>query len=160
MSSETKTPDEWAFATGQFTMGPKPRRVKQLSWQHNVAAVVHGWALHEREAQKPIELTKDDYLSAIRAIEKQMTDGSVAPYGGAVSPYRAKSDEKKPDDSLSALGELVAQAYGGAVSPYRAKSDEKKPDDSPPKLKLKPKSKKRIVRKRKSAPSSAPKKDD
>lgn len=118
---DIKTPTEWAMATGQFTLGPKPRRVKQLSWQHNVAAVVHGWVQHEHHAQRPIALTKDDYMAAIRAIEKQMSDGSIMPHDGALSPYMKQAEH--PPGS-------------------------------------KPKTKKRIVRKRKSAPSSASKKDD
>jgi len=93
--SDLKTPIQWAMALGQFTVGPKPRREKQPSWQHNVAAVVHGWAQHEHDAQKPIELTKDAYLGAIRAVEKQLGDGTLRPHGPALSPH-CKLQQPKP----------------------------------------------------------------
>ena len=76
--SETKTPEQWAFALGQYKVGPKPRRIKQLSWQHNVAAVVHGWAQHEHDAQSPMQLTKSAYQGAIDAVEKQTSDGTLS----------------------------------------------------------------------------------
>ena len=93
--SDLKTPIQWAMALGQFTVGPKPRREKQPSWQHNVAAVVHGWAQHEHDAQKPIELTKDAYLGAIRAVEKQLGDGTLRPCDAALSPF-CKLHKPKP----------------------------------------------------------------
>ncbi len=122
---DTKTPEQWAFATGQFTIGPKPRRLKQLSWQHNVASVVHGWPQHKHNAQSEIQLTKEDYIAAINAIEKQLADGTIVPHDGALSSYMKKTPTPAP-----------------------TKAAESKP------------AKKRVVRKRKSAPKKTPKKDD
>jgi hypothetical protein len=45
-------------------------------------------------------LTRDDYMSAIRAVEKQMADGSIKPYHGAMSPFMAKPKPKIVADPI------------------------------------------------------------
>jgi len=134
--SETKTPEQWAFALGQYKVGPKPRRIKQLSWQHNVAAVVHGWAQHEHDAQSPMQLTKSAYQGAIDAVEKQTSDGTLRPCDAALSPF-CKLHKPKPKPKPKPKAPQKAEQQQGLPEPTKSTSRKK-------------------IRRRK----SAPKKDD
>jgi hypothetical protein len=75
---ELKSPLDWAMATGN---GPKESRSSDWtgtavtmgmsglkgSVEHEVASVLHGWRQHEEAENGPILLTREDYLTALKA---------------------------------------------------------------------------------------------
>ena len=98
MSADKKTPSEWAKETAAPDGKPNytPCRYKWqrplYSWQHAAARVRHGWADHELATSAEIDLSRDDYLAALKAVSdpKQKGPGIHVP---AVSPYCVATDE-------------------------------------------------------------------
>lgn len=120
-ASDVMTPREHAIATGN---GPKKRAnvwtgpgfSRQMgSVEHETAKLLHGWNDHEHETGKPIELSRADYLAALKAThpddELEMTEvegkktpkldrsgnpivkklaGNPVPHPAALSPYKGK----------------------------------------------------------------------
>lgn len=100
---ETKSPDEWANATGhlvvQQSLGGK--RLKAPDWKHAAASALHGWAVHQHHENTPILLTKADYEAALTAAQKlkQVEVGEnedkrvvhrYVPHKPALSPHMGK----------------------------------------------------------------------
>ncbi len=83
-SAETRTPDEWARE--YFPASDKGRLHPRLM-NHGAANGGHGWALHEHHAGAPMQLTREDYLAAIRAA----LTSPFAPHPAALSPYLRRS---------------------------------------------------------------------
>lgn len=71
------------------------------SWQHNAAAALHGWAEHEHNEAKPIELSLDDYKKALLA-------ASVPVVRAAADAERSiKKDDKSVVNVKVLKGEVI-----------------------------------------------------
>ena len=79
---EKLTPWQWALETGNYLRGRGGKGRKRVSPLHNGTAILHGWIQHEYDTNEAIRLTKEQYLGAIKALEK-----GYEPYWPAVSPY-------------------------------------------------------------------------
>jgi|SRR5690606_33851215 len=102
MSVEKRSPAEWAALTGnvldQHThvlVGGKAGKAKTLSWQHAAAAQLHGWALHEHHAGKPIALTRAEYEGALKAATSPCPKKRrYLPHHAALSPFAPKGTDQ------------------------------------------------------------------
>lgn len=90
-SGEMKTPDEWSHALGYRVKRREKWQQEGPSSEHRGAEVLHGWLEHAHHAGAPMQLTKADYLAALKAI------GSVPlkPHGPAVSRYSNQAKVKR-----------------------------------------------------------------
>ena len=59
-----------------------------LEWAHVAARTVHGWVEHRYHAGKPMQVTRDDYLAAVKAANDNK--GAVEPHGPALSEHKGK----------------------------------------------------------------------
>lgn len=82
--SETKTPHEWAVATGRAL----PRRPDSARYtrEHQAAEAMHGWhpEVHEHHAGAPLQISQDDYEAALEAAMAYPNKPAHAP---AMSPH-------------------------------------------------------------------------
>ena len=102
-SAEKRTPEEWAGVCGQrrpktfeetvTTVNGKPFDVVgPYLWEHEAAAVLHGWALHAHHAGEPIKLTRADYEAALKAAGVTNDKGEYVPHPAALSPHKPKPE--------------------------------------------------------------------
>lgn len=100
--AEKLEPLKHAFATGNGRLidgvvafgrageHPVPGKELEASWQHNAAEQLHGWKNHAHHEGKPIELTRADYLAALKAVETADKAGNYTPHKAALSPHAPK----------------------------------------------------------------------
>ena len=62
--------------------GHNPHLVRGPGPMHKAADVLHGWSDYLHHYAKPVELTKTDYLAAIKAA------GSFKTHDAAIAPHR------------------------------------------------------------------------
>jgi hypothetical protein len=62
--------------------------VGDFLWQHEAAAIEHGWAAHAHHAGEPIKLTRADYEAALKAVQPK--EGNPVPHPAALSPHKPK----------------------------------------------------------------------
>lgn len=75
-------------------LAPKAVDGQAYKWQHRIAALVHGWTLHEHHyADHPIMLSDDDYDKALELA----ASGSVE----AHEPAKARPPEPSPEEYLA-----------------------------------------------------------
>ncbi len=71
--------------------GHNPFNVKAPNGVHAAADVYHGWGWHKHHYAKDVELTKEDYLAALKAAGKnQRHIAAIAPH---FKPPQAKAKE-------------------------------------------------------------------
>jgi hypothetical protein len=80
MNYETRTPTEWAKQDGLVRESKYPGERVQFHWKHAAAATLHGWNAHTYQTGAEIQLTHDQYLAALEAID------SLQPIQEALSP--------------------------------------------------------------------------
>src|SRR5262245_51331988 len=77
-AADRRTPEEWAGQCGQrraksfeetvsFVNGKPFDAPTEFLWQHESAAILHGWALHAHHAGEPMKLSRQDYEAALKA---------------------------------------------------------------------------------------------
>lgn len=100
-AGERRTPEEWAHVCGQVRpktfeetvtmVNGKPFDVVgKFLWQHESAAMEHGWAQHAHHTGEPIKLTREDYEAALKAVTPEK--GNPVPHAAALSPHKPKPE--------------------------------------------------------------------
>lgn len=116
--AETYSPAQWAKAMFPRTArGHWPRNY----WQHRVAEVLHGWARHEHEEGKPMQLSAADYEAAIKAASKGK------PHPPARSRHKPERKKKKPEPETPtepAAPETEPPSEAEPLEPVPAQTDE------------------------------------
>lgn len=79
-SSETRTPDEWAREF--FPPSDRGRQHPKLM-EHGAAEALHNWKLRAHHEGAPLQLTRTDYASALRAA-KTLVGNTYVPHPAAL----------------------------------------------------------------------------
>jgi hypothetical protein len=91
------------------------------TWQHNAAAQLHGWTLHEQHSAEPLRLTKDEYEAALKAASETVTravkDGKPGRKLEGEEAVRCCADSKTPTVTRY-------EPHRAACSPFLAKEAE------------------------------------
>jgi hypothetical protein len=101
-TAEMRAPEDWAGVCGQRRPRAFESTVSHINgkpfdvigdflWQHEVAAVLHGWAAHAHHAGEPMRLTRADYESALKAAAPDK--GNPTPHPAALSPHAPKPED-------------------------------------------------------------------
>jgi hypothetical protein len=123
---EKKTPTEWAKETvapdGKPNFIPCRHRWQRahFGWQHQAAAVRHGWKDHELATSAEIELTREDYLAALDAVSqpKARAAGMHLP---AVSVWCTATDKVAKRAGIAKRNETYRAALNKALEEHAAK---------------------------------------
>jgi hypothetical protein len=86
-SSEKRSPDDWAREL--FPASDRGRPHPKL-FEHGAAEALHGWKLHVHHAGAPLQLSRTDYVAALRAA-KTVVGNTYAPHPAALSPHFPRS---------------------------------------------------------------------
>ena len=95
-SAERRSPGQWAAI---LFPASERGRLHADAWKHGAAEGLHGWMTHEHHAGAPIELTREDYESALRAAETlvtvtdeatKATTQTYVPHPAALSPHHQR----------------------------------------------------------------------
>lgn len=112
---ERKTPDEWAEVTGNIIRQRMAGRVtlaagstSNLSAAHRAAAIPHGWEAIKSESAEPFRVTRDDYLSAIKASGECDSKGRVCIHPAAAIERIEKSHAERAAAEEKAAKEAEA----------------------------------------------------
>jgi hypothetical protein len=81
-SPETRSPAEWSR---EFFPPSDRGSLNKHLYRHGAAEALHGWTLHEHHAGAPIQLTREDYVAAIKAATTPAN--TFAPHPAALSPF-------------------------------------------------------------------------
>ena len=98
-SVEKRAPEAWAGECGQrrkksfeqtvTTVNGQPFDfVGDFLWEHEAAAVLHGWTKHAHHAGEPMQLSRQDYESALKAAGVTNAKGEYMPHPAALSPHK------------------------------------------------------------------------
>lgn len=97
------------------------------SMAHEIASVLHGWGEHAHHENEPIQLTKDDYLAALKAAlpedpkdadgnpvldektKKPKVAGHAKPHKGALSEHRGGRQRQEMRDGKMHKFEMKAE---------------------------------------------------
>jgi hypothetical protein len=103
------SPREHALATGN---GPKPGQSEWTgpgfsrvmgSVQHETAKILHGWDDHEHETGTPMQLTRGEYLAALKATH----------------PEDEYELDEKGTPKTDRFGNPIIKTYGGNAQPHK-----------------------------------------
>jgi hypothetical protein len=121
--SARRTPTQWA----KETLAPdgKPNFIPcrhgwqrdKFSWQHQAAAVRHGWADHKLATSAELELSREDYLAALDAVSqpKARAAGLHLP---AVSVWCTATDKMAERAGVAKRNEAHRAALSGALEEH------------------------------------------
>ncbi len=96
---------EHAERAGQVWADPLPPDGQRYKWAHRIAALVHGWTLHEHHyADHPIMLTAEDYDAALALASSGSTQAH--PAAVACAPEAPVSEETAPEPESIAESDI------------------------------------------------------
>lgn len=99
VSAEKRAPEAWAGECGQRRKKSFEETVTMVNgrpfdvvgdflWEHEAAAVLHGWTLHQHHAGEPFKLSRADYEAALKAAGVTDSKGEYHPHPAALSPHK------------------------------------------------------------------------
>lgn len=125
--SARKTPTEWAKET-VAPGGKEPNFVPcrhgwqrdKFSWQHQAAAVRHGWADHKLATSSEVQLSREDYLAALGAVSqpKAQAAGLHLP---AVSVWCTATDKVAERAGITKRNETYRASLNDALEAHAEK---------------------------------------
>lgn len=121
--SARKTPTEWAKETvapdGKPNFIPCRHRWQRprFSWQHQAAAVRHGWADHKLATSTEIELSREDYLAALEAVS-QPKARAASMHLPAVSVWCTHTDKVAERAGVAKRNETYRAALNKALDEH------------------------------------------
>jgi hypothetical protein len=100
-------------------LAPKAVDGQDYKWQHRIAALVHGWTLHEHHyADYPIVLSDEDYDKALSLAEA----GSIAVHEPAMAKAPKMPEAPEPQ-GMAELGTVASPPMSEDDEPEAAESE-------------------------------------
>jgi hypothetical protein len=124
-----KTPTDWAKETAAPDGKPNfvPCRHKwqrdRFSWQHAAAAVRHGWNDHRMATSSEIELTREDYLAALKAVADPKAKRGPQMHVPAVSVWCTHTDKVAEKAGVAKRNTAYRETLSAALDAHAKKHE-------------------------------------